>query len=849
MHWIKLPVIIGAAVALCMAGLAHSQAQAQPVTLAAQGRAQWPVVIAADASPAERAGATELAQMLGQITGATFELRTDARPLDGIVVGTAGRLPHLSPDAALTPDDPTRRESYRLRSHAAGLQIIAASDMAVAHAVWDLLHRLGYRLYFPGPRWEIVPRRDTLTIDIDVLEQPSFYQRHIWNGGGYFDYDKAEHEIWLRRNRVSQGLRVASSHIYDAIVLSQPRTFEQHPEYLALIKGQRVGVQKEGNKFCISNADLRSLCVQWAKDYLAKRPQLDGVSMEPSDGGGWCECDSCAAMGSVTDRAILLANQVARAINTDPARPRYVGMLAYGYHSPPPQIEVDPHVIVSVAAGFIRGNYTFEELLKQWGQRCSMIGTYDYLGVVQWSWCRPGVGRATRIDHMQARIPQMYAAGVRLYTGEAEGSWGPAGLGMYLCSRVLWDIDEKDRIDQAVQTFLDDCFGAASPTMAEFYRMIDGSRRPLLGRDLVGRMYRLLDAARRIEPDPAVQARLADLVIYTRYVELYLDYQQAQGEARQAAFELVMRYVWRVRKHFMVHAREIYRQLGRVDNRIKQPAEVHYRKPEGEDPWKSSEPVTEPEVSRWVVQGIASNPLHGIDVVTYEPDLVPAAPLRLPKVEPGTLGPTQNRQEFYVWAEQDQAQIVLEITGGLIRHYRDRGDVRIALMRGGDEDEEMALAEARVAPDGQTRAVTLVAAQQGLYRITLTDGGDRSQVAWPAGVPISLWSDLASTIDYSSPWTLWFYVPRGTTVVGGYSSHPSGLLVGPDGKERHDFSKDQGAGYFKILVPRGEDGRLWQFRNCVGRRLLMTVPPVLARSERELLLPREVVRRDAESNP
>jgi len=46
-------------------------------------------------------------------------------------------------------------------------------------------------------------------------------------------------------------------------------------------------------------------------------------------------------------------------------------------------------------------------------------------------------------------------------------------------------------------------------------------------------------------------------------------------------------------------------------------------------------------------------------------------------------------------------------------------------------------------------------------------------------------------------------------------------------------------------VPPGEDGKLWRFEQCSGDRMLMTVPPYLARSAEELLLPKEVVDRDA----
>ncbi len=46
-------------------------------------------------------------------------------------------------------------------------------------------------------------------------------------------------------------------------------------------------------------------------------------------------------------------------------------------------------------------------------------------------------------------------------------------------------------------------------------------------------------------------------------------------------------------------------------------------------------------------------------------------------------------------------------------------------------------------------------------------------------------------------------------------------------------------------MPDGRDGALWKFEDCQGQRLLMTVPPFLARGAEELLLPAEVVDADA----
>ncbi len=44
----------------------------------------------------------------------------------------------------------------------------------------------------------------------------------------------------------------------------------------------------------------------------------------------------------------------------------------------------------------------------------------------------------------------------------------------------------------------------------------------------------------------------------------------------------------------------------------------------------------------------------------------------------------------------------------------------------------------------------------------------------------------------------------------------------------------------------GEDGKFWKVESSQGGRRLMTVPPYLARTSEELLLPTEVVEKDAE---
>lgn len=818
-------------------------ATAAPCELARDGRGLLPVVVSPAATPLVREAAERLAATLGEIGGTTFAVEADTGE-SGIIVGTAAEWPGLGLAARFDPADPLRREEYILRSEPERLLVVAATPLGVQHAVADVLWRLGVRQYFPGPDWRIVPGDPRLTVEVDVFEAPDFQVRRIINGGGYFDYDEAPTKAWRIANRIGAGLNVANSHVYDAIVAARRAEFEQHPEYLALVDGVRRPIERDENKFCISNPGLRAVVIDWAVQHFeSQRDRVDGVSMEPSDGLGWCECEACGRLGSVTDRVVFLANEVAAALEMRFDRDAYVGILAYAAHSPPPTIAVHPKVVISVANGYITGGFTFEELLEAWGKTGRMLGVYDYLGVVQWSWDRPGNGRATRSEYIRGAVPAIHTAGGRLFTGEAEGNWGPAGFGYFMTSRILWDVDEAARYDERFTEFLDRCFRAGAAPVREFYALIDGSRRPLLSRDLIGRMYAALDAAWSAEDSEAVRRRIADLVFYTRYVELFFDYETAPPADQQAAFETLIRFTWSIRHRLMVHAREIYRQLARSNKHVTVPAEVYYKVPDATNIWKQDPAPSDAVASGIITAGLAKNLRNTFEPRAYSRELVPAGPLGLdaPPLR-GFPGGTQSYQRFETWVGDPAAAIELEVTGGLIVHYRDRGDARIVLRGPLDPRGEGPKAdEARVPPDGKPRAVVLRPLEAGLHAIEVRDGGDRTQLVWPADRPMTVWAADGTAPNHVLAWSAYFFVPCDARRVAGYAAHPSGTLRDADGKKVADFTQQGGPGFFDVPVPPGQAGRLWRFEQCIGQRLLLTVPPCLARSPAELLLPSEVV--------
>src|SRR5690606_2429839 len=118
-----------------------------------------------------------------------------------------------------------------------------------------------------------------------------------------------------------------------AIIQANKAAFEQHPEYYALVKGER-----KGSKLCISNPAVQQMAADYALSYFAKNPDQLSISMEPTDGYGWCKCENCAKLGNPEDRMIILANHVAKALEKDYAD-KYIGVLAYAHHALPSTVE------------------------------------------------------------------------------------------------------------------------------------------------------------------------------------------------------------------------------------------------------------------------------------------------------------------------------------------------------------------------------------------------------------------------------------------------------------------------------------------------------------------------------
>lgn len=850
------------AVTLALMGIWHSVAAVEwppvaPCRIAADGKPRVVVVTGTSPSQETRLAAQELADMLSAMSGGGVTVTTGAA-LDGIAVGTPSDFPTVETSAGFAPDDPLRREEYVLRSHPGGVLVIGATPQAARHAVWDLLYRLGYRHYFPPPEWEIVPSLPEITVTIDARERPDYVVRRIWPGFGTWKENEAAWARWRVHNRADSSFVLNTGHAYDQIRKRNARTIADHPEYLGFLKRKN---KRASTKFCISNADLRKMVVADALAQRDLKPGLDSLSLDPSDGDDWCECEACLAMPSITDRALLLANEAALGLAAS-GTPCLVGMYAYNRHSPPPlETRVHPQVVISIATAFLQGGFTVDRLLDGWrAQGARMIGIREYYSVNTWDRDLPGAARGGDLAYLARTIPAFHAQNARFMSAEASDNWGPNGLGYYFATRLLWSTQEASRQQPLVDEFFATCFGPAQEPMRGFYALLDSAAKPLLSEDLVARMYRHIDAALRAADAPASRARIHHLLLYTRYVELYRGYAEAQGADRQAAFEALIRHAYRIRGTHMVHSQALWKDLPTRDRSVRVPADAEYRLPEAVpaepalaaapgpgarfNPWKTSEPFTAAELANLLSQGLATNAVLELDFkpVSFSADLVKPVGVDLATARPPAPAKWKGRGKHRIrtWVDQAPDTIRLQVRGGII--YQNKGDVTLALYAGGDTEGEP-VARAQVPPDREHHLVELKTDRTGLHTLLVKDGWAGMQMEWEPARPMTFMLDTNKRWDEGAAEFV-FYVPKGTPVIGGYAGGVKGVVRDPEGGEAFSWTGDRR--HFSIPVPRGMDGRTWSFEADVNKEhlWLMTVPPYMARNPGELLLPREVVEAD-----
>lgn len=390
------------------------------------------------------------------------------------------------------------------------------SDWGVLYGAYQLLGDQGIRWLRPEPEGEEVPKASTLQIvEGRKLHKPAFAFR--WGVALYASSNlktatPEESEaagLWALRNR-SNVLRTPLSdikyggsvriggggHVYSQLV---PKgLFAKHPEFFPLINGKRV----VKGQLCLGNPDLQEYFAKKVIANARKNPALFMTSIDPNDGGGWCECDKCQAMddpGLISGRsgAVSMSTRVMRFNNIIGEKVRkelpelLLYCLAYAGHTEAPK-KVDTlaeNLIIGLApfAGAYSDysrplrdpqslpNRRFMESIKGYSRLNAKMYAREYLSHYAWP------GPLPLLWTMQDRFKVYRDFNFTGVYSETHPCWGPQGMVLYMYLRLLWDPDLDLKAE--VADYCRKAYGPAAAPMQKYHELIEkrGKGGPYFG--------------------------------------------------------------------------------------------------------------------------------------------------------------------------------------------------------------------------------------------------------------------------------------------------------------------------------------------------------------------------------
>ena len=345
------------------------------------------------------------------------------------------------------------------------------SGLATSYAIYELLHRIGCRWFFPGPLGEVLPPQGPIGLPAtDERRTPSTVYRGVW----YAD------DAWKRRNRQG-GLHIEAGHALELVyVTEEDRT--THPEWVATVGGRRHPHR-----------------LRWSSDTLAdhvgerilalhRRDRAPSYSLSPDDGTDFDDSPEDRALDagdvdptldrtSITDRYLHFANRIASRVAAQEPDV-LLGFLAYAQYTRPPLRErVHRNLVPEIAPiTYARahpmnddsapGNAALRHIVERWGQlsRGTSIYFYGYF-LAEPSAPNPML---TKWGH---DVPFVLANNARYWQPETFPNFETSMHALYMGMRLAFDARLKpDDVYADIDAKL---YGAAGPTMHAYWKEVD----------------------------------------------------------------------------------------------------------------------------------------------------------------------------------------------------------------------------------------------------------------------------------------------------------------------------------------------------------------------------------------
>ena len=395
-------------------------------------------------------------------------------------------------------------EEFLIATRGFDLFVAGGQPRGTLYGVYSLLEdELGCRWY--TREVSRIPKRRTIRLPrLRRREGPAFEYREPF-------FTEAFDPDWAVRNRVNGthpnldstrgGKVVHFPFVHSFYQLVPPeKYFDQHPEYFALVNGQR---RRNNAQLCLTNPEVLRIAAQQVYRWIEENPGIRVVSVSQNDCAGYCECERCRAVneaeGSPAGSLLRFVNAIA-----DSVARRYPGVmvetLAYTWSQKPPlHLKARPNVIVRLCHmspacnvhSLIRAcpaNLAYIRDLEEWRSHAEHIWIWEYTTDFK-AYLLPfpnldAVLHDPKFYHEHGVTGLFY-----------EGSYAPGGGGemaelrSWVLAKLMWN--PKLDGESLVHEFIQGVYGPAAPYVQAYVDLIHNQlRKTRLHGDLFG------------EPDP-----------------------------------------------------------------------------------------------------------------------------------------------------------------------------------------------------------------------------------------------------------------------------------------------------------------------------------------------------------
>jgi len=483
------------------------------IIMTQNGHANYSIVLPVNQTSQETLAAQLLQKYLGQMTGCSFDIVTEPQKVLDKKVLSVGKTA-LRQATGIDFHKDLGEVGYSIVIKNGNLYFTGGSRRGPINGVIAFLEEdLGCRWYTRNSK-PMIPHQKNLTVSV----LPRRYVP-ILKVRDPFYWDAFE-KNWILMNRTNPAWLGGASkecggvinysrsyfcHTLAALLPADPY-FKTHPEYFALIKGERQcnHAGHHAAHLCFTNPEVADIVAENVCKVLATYLDIELISISQNDGSnGFCQCENCKAMnekeGGVSGALLAFVNKVAVKVAKKYPNVKITTLAYLESFMPPKTIRPVNNVVIRLCTDthiwdnpmfFVTETDKFSHALSGWSAIGADIYIWDY--TTNFSNYLVPMPNMTVIDRNIATYLKNGVKDIMLQGAYQSPGGARARMRSWVFAKKLWNPSWS--MDALMRDFTYGYFGAAGELMQQYNDLLHSEWQQFHDQNQPGAKFKFSDA-------------------------------------------------------------------------------------------------------------------------------------------------------------------------------------------------------------------------------------------------------------------------------------------------------------------------------------------------------------------